>query len=238
MVINSIVDEKNFTHDYQPIYNIQLGQRIGYEALFRSSYYHNPELAFIDASEYGRVYELDIASIEQAVITFSSEGMLENNQLLFVNALKSTFINPSFPNFIIQLLDKYQFNPSQLVIEITESECLDVKVDTFTGAEQLSEHGVKFALDDLGKGYSSFSLIFHFPFNFIKLDKFFSVDLSKCEKKQSFIQAFNQYCKEQDIKLILEGLEEECDYDTAHQLGLENAQGYYLGRPQAIKCYS
>ncbi|WP_440897988.1 EAL domain-containing protein [Amphibacillus sp. Q70] len=235
MLIDHFIEKRQFYHFFQPIYHLHSNQCIGFEALLRSIDFPNPELAFEAAKRAGRLYELDTASIEKAITTFQQANMGREDTLLFINVLPSTLINNCFPEFIHHLLNISQLNPDQIVLEISESEQMDRLLDSFHVVDQLVQHGFRFALDDVGKGYSNFDVMIAFPFDFIKLDRLFSAQLNQSIKKKALIQLFRDYCASQQISLILEGLETRQEYLLACQLGVQYAQGFFLGRPAAIE---
>lgn len=235
MLIDQFIEKRQFHHHFQPIYHLHSNHCIGFEALLRSIDFPNPELAFEAAKRSGRLYDLDTASIEKAIMTFKQANIGRKDTLLFINVLPSTLINHRFFEFICHLLHVSQLRADQIVLEISESEQMDQLLDSYYAVDQLVQHGFRFALDDVGKGYSNFDVMIAFPFDFIKLDRLFSAQLNQSIKKKALIQLFRDYCNSQQICLILEGLETRQEYLLACQLGVQYAQGFFLGRPAAIE---
>ena len=234
MSIDHFIEKRLFTHNFQPIYQLHNHHCLGFEALMRPFDLPNPELAFEAAKRAGRSYDLDTASIDLALQAYRRSGLNNTNAVLFVNVLPSTLISPNFSAFITHTIHTNQLRADQIVLEISESEQMDQLLDSFYLIQKLINFGIKFALDDVGKGYSNFDVMISFPFNYIKLDRLFSTQLHLSGKKMALIQLFRDYCESQNIQLVLEGLETRQEYALAIQLGVENAQGYYLGRPAAI----
>jgi len=235
MLINQLIDQRLFTHHFQPVYNIEDNQIIGFEVLLRSDLFPNPELAFEAARRADRLFDLDTASIEDAIQTFCQAPISSGPSLLFINVFPSTLINPIFPDFIQKLIHINQLSPKQVVLEITESEQMDQLIALKDVFQKLSQTGIQFALDDVGKGYSNFDVMVSFPFHYIKLDRFFSTQLQASSKIKALIQLFREYCHQQNVQLVLEGLETRQEYLLAMQLGVQYAQGFFLGRPKAIE---
>src|SRR5690625_6307933 len=82
MLINQLIDQRLFTHHFQPVYNIEDNQIIGFEVLLRSELFPNPELAFEAARRADRLFDLDTASIEGAIQTFCQAPISSSPSLL------------------------------------------------------------------------------------------------------------------------------------------------------------
>jgi len=235
MLIDHFIEKRLFTHNFQPIYHLHSHNCIGFEALMRSVDFPNPELAFEAAKRAGRLYELDTASIDLAMRAYRKSKLSDGDAVLFINVLPSTLINPKFSAFIYHTIHTNQLRADQVVLEISESEQMDQLLNSFHLIQKLIDYGFQFALDDVGKGYSNFDVMIAFPFKYIKLDRLFSTQLHLSDKKKALIQLFRDYCESQNVQLVLEGLETRQEYLLAMELGVENAQGYFLGRPVAIE---
>lgn len=228
ILIEDIIRRKRFHHVIQPIFNLETWKVFGYEALLRCEYYQNPELVFKDATNRNRLYELDTSSIFKA---FTSEGTAHKR--LFINIFPSTMINPSFISFIDNLKSQSVSN-DKVIFEINESEKVSDmrllrKIVTY-----LKKKGFSIALDDLGKGEASLKTVKELELDFVKLDPSFPKGLYSSLKKQNDIQMLLKICETNNIKLILEGIEDARDLAIAKMLGVNFGQGYLLGKPQAI----
>lgn len=230
-----MIKEEQFQHSYQPIFNMNKLEPIGYEALFRSSAFPNPELAFKSAQRNNKLYELDTQSIDKAIGTFAISHLNTNGCLLFINVLPSTLMNANFISFITNVMSHHPIHPSQIVLEISESECVGTLEEFTQVAFDLREIGFLVALDDVGKGYANFNMMIHVDLDFIKLDRIFTEKLFQSKQKQTLIRFFKSYCDTNSINLILEGIETKCEFESAYRLGVSTAQGYYLGRPNSIQ---
>lgn len=73
--------------------------------------------------------------------------------------------------------------------------------------------------------------------DFIKLDRYFSIDLQKSKQKQTMIKFLLKYSNVTNCKIILEGIENEEVLKKARKLGVSYAQGFHLGKPAALKHY-
>ena len=87
------------------------------------------------------------------------------------------------------------------------------------------------ALDDFGTGYSSLNYIKQLPFDIIKVDKTFIDDIVDDEYAQAFIKLIVGLSKTIGTKIVVEGIENEQQYELLKELGVHYIQGYLFGKP-------
>lgn len=225
--------DNNIKHVYQPIYELSDFTILGYEAFIRpNDYKDNIENVFIEAKKQNYLYELDTISIKNAVFTFFEKEF--TNTKLFINVFPSTLINPSFIPFLEELMKQVDKPLNRIVLEINEAEeILDFnqlrKIITI-----LKNKGIMFAIDDFGKGLISIKNVIELEPDIVKLDRFFSSNLFTSEKKQKMIRALVDYFDD-DVILILEGIEQPEELSIAKVLGISIGQGYLIGKPRYIE---
>lgn len=235
MSIHRFIREEQFFHHYQPIYNLSTFTNLGYEVLLRSNVYSNPEQVFLAAKAENQLYELDSRSIHKAIMTYSNAGFHKKDEFLFINVLPSTISHPNFSSFISKIMDENDINSQRVVWEISESELIE-DYETFNlSIAELKKKKFLFAIDDIGKGYSNFQTIIELEPDFLKLDRYFSKNLHLYPNKQKVISFFLTYCRANKSHLILEGIENKLEMNLAKALGVSNAQGYFIGKPNLLK---
>lgn len=225
---------KDFFHDFQPIYDIFSWKKIGHESLLRSTSKQDPKIIFEKAKEEKWLYQLDSWSIDKAAHTYQQKGLLKKQGCLFVNIFPSTILNENFPSFVNKMMDDYTFESKQIVFEISESENI-FQVATFNErVNELKKLGFLIAIDDMGKDQSCLKLIVDTEPHFIKLDRYFAENLHLSEKKQMIINLILNYGQQFGSKLILEGVETPTEMAIAKALGVPYCQGYILGKPEGL----
>ncbi|GGM32084.1 hypothetical protein GCM10011351_17810 [Paraliobacillus quinghaiensis] len=234
MLIDDFIEKEQFHHDFQPIFNIENGLRIGYEILLRTTIYPNPEFAFNEAKKANRLFDLDSQSIAKALSTYGSGGVSRKDELLFINVYPSTISDCTFIRLLHQLTRQNELSKENIVLEIAESELIEHPNCFMHELQALKQQGYRIALDDVGKGYANFDMLIELEPDYIKLDKMFANDLDTSTKKQGLIRFFLFYCKENQVTLILEGLETKAELLMAKDLGIPIGQGFFLGRPAAL----
>jgi EAL domain-containing protein (putative c-di-GMP-specific phosphodiesterase class I) len=220
-----------FYHFYQPIYDLCKKEVRGYESLIRTSHYNNIEELFLCAKREDRLHELDIRSISKAISFYFKNH--KRDVPLFINVYPSTLLNSSFQSFLTDhILSNPNFTPNQIVFEIIEEH---VELHMLKSIiSQLKDLGFIFAIDDVGKGSSTLRTIIELEPHYIKMDAYFSKNLSTSQQKQKMLTSFLDYCGK-DVVLILEGIEEKHDLAVAETLGVKIGQGYLLGRPDSLE---
>ncbi|MGM8366558.1 EAL domain-containing protein, partial [Virgibacillus sp. W0181] len=121
------------------------------------------------------------------------------------------------------------------VLEISESEIIKDFVSFKKQLRELKIQGFLIAIDDVGKGFSDMQTMIELEADYLKLDRYFSQDLHLSTQKQSFVSFFVNYCKQNNSELILEGVENYAEMETAKSMGVPIAQGYFLGKPAPLK---
>lgn len=233
-MIRSLIQNELFSHFFQPIIDIETWTRIGYEGLLRTSHYVNPEETFNLAKTEKQLYELDSRSIHKAALTYHSAGFSKKDGYLFLNVFPSTLTNKNFLPFIKKIITENNYFSQEIIFEISKMEEITDYSRLIKTIDKLKSGGIKFAIDDVGKGNSNLKSVIELDPDFIKLDKYFSYNLYKEPKKQEIIKSILSYTNTHHINLVLEGLETEMDLAIAKSIGVKFGQGYVLGRPKSF----
>ena len=134
---------------------------------------------------------------------------------------------------LLEFLQACKILPRNLVLEITEHERVQ-DMDAFaTIVGHVHAAGVGIALDDFGDGRSSLRLWSQIKPEVVKIDKYFTRDISTHSDKLKTIQAIQQLAETFDSTLVAEGIETADDLRALRDLGIQLGQGYFLGRPLA-----
>ncbi len=161
-----------------------------------------------------------------------------------------TWNDAGFPEFsvhvnlsVVQLLQKNAVenirsiiagtgvNPSNIVLEITESFAINDMDRVLNIVEGLKELGPGIALDDFGTGYSSLNYIKQLPLNVIKVDKTFIDDIVENDYAKAFVKLIVDLSKTIGTKIVVEGVEWQKQYDVLKELGVDYIQGFLFGKP-------
>lgn len=139
--------------------------------------------------------------------------------------------------FMRDTLEKAGLSPSNLVVEFTESCMIQENRrihEIFDGIRGL---GIRIAMDDFGTGYSSLGMLKKSPADIVKIDRTFVRDILKSRFDATFIRFVVALCHDVDIKVCLEGVECEEEFDCVRPMRLDYIQGFFFGRPVAADIF-
>ena len=139
---------------------------------------------------------------------------------------------------LVELTQKYGISPSQIEIEITETEFME-SVSIFSNSLlKLRQHGFKVAMDDFGKEYSSISLLVDNKFNAIKVDQFFFSNSLSSDREKHIAKSIIKLLSKVGCKIVLEGIENKQTLDVIAPLTRDLVlQGYYFSKPITLSKY-
>ncbi|MGD8639366.1 MAG: EAL domain-containing protein [Gammaproteobacteria bacterium] len=136
--------------------------------------------------------------------------------------------------YIMQEYKKYDISPENICFEITETAAINnlTKVAKLVG--ELKKMGFKFALDDFGKGVSSFMYLSSLPVDYLKIDGEFVRNLLNNTVNHAIIWSINNIGRILGIQIIAEYVENEELHNALIDIGIDYAQGYEFGRPEPL----
>lgn len=231
----SLLIEKNlFNYHFQPIVNAKTGDIYGYEALMRTdpSIGMNPLEVLDAAKHYGRMYDVEKATMFNVLERFSAEQDKFANRKLFINTIPGHMLDE---NDMAAFTDKYKGLLDRCIYELTEQDT--VSDDELNRLEKLCSNPdngktrSNIAIDDYGTGHSNIVNLMRYAPKVIKIDRFLITDIHKDQNKQMFVRSTIEFAKINGIMVLAEGVETSNELCTVIDLGVDLIQGYYTGRP-------
>lgn len=230
-----VIDHRLFHHYFQPVFSTKEQEVLGYECLIRSQFVQNLGELFETASKENRLNLLDIQSVQLAIEVIEQNlNEFPDQCKFFLNIYPSTILCDEYLETLTNLLQNTEIPASRIVLEINESEpvkSLSSFHDTLQAIRQL---GIQIALDDVGKGMSPFKRFLELKPDIIKIDRYFASELAESTFKQGIIRTISDYCVDEGITVILEGIEEPADLQKSIDIGIPYAQGFLLGKPKPL----
>jgi EAL domain-containing protein (putative c-di-GMP-specific phosphodiesterase class I) len=148
-----------------------------------------------------------------------------------VNISPVQFRSNRLNSVVTQALTSANLDPHRLELEITESLFIDNIETTLASLHSLRALGVRVALDDFGTGYSSLSYLRSFPFDKIKIDRSFIVDLLAHKGATAIIKSITSLAEALGMETTAEGVETIDQLDILREQGCNQIQGYYFSKP-------
>jgi diguanylate cyclase (GGDEF)-like protein len=233
--LSKAIQNKEVILYYQPKADMRTGKIIGVEALAR--WQHNyrgivPPDEFIPLAEQTQLIRpLTINLLDEALrqsAVWSKKGI---NLKIAVNLSSRNLLDLTLPEEVARLLQKWQVDPSQLELEITESTIMADARRALTVLSTLNSMGVGLAIDDFGTGFSSLSYLKRLPVKEIKMDKSFVMKMAMDENDAAIVRSTIDLSHNLGLRVVAEGVETEAIWNQLTTLGCDLAQGYYLNRP-------
>jgi EAL domain-containing protein (putative c-di-GMP-specific phosphodiesterase class I) len=119
-----------------------------------------------------------------------------------------------------------------LTIEVTESATQSV-VRLLDTLSRLRLKGIRVSLDDFGTGYSSLIQLRQLPYSEIKIDQCFVRDAARSRESRLIVKAVIDLAHGMGLSATAEGIEDSDTFTLLQELGCDEAQGYFIGRPMA-----
>ena len=126
-------------------------------------------------------------------------------------------------------------NPAWLGFEITETAAVANMAEAERFARTVTELGCSLGLDDFGTGFSSFSYLKHLPVQYLKIDIEFIRELRTSRVDQKLVQAMVDIAAAFEQETVAEGVEDSDTLALVQGLGIDYAQGFYIGRPFVVE---
>jgi PAS domain S-box-containing protein len=227
--IRDAIDEDRLVLFAQPIVDLSSGETVQRELLIRMRERDGsfiPPGAFLPAAErFGLIGEIDTWVIGQAAALAAGGTPVE------INLSGLSICDPGIMATIERALEESGADPKLLVFEVTETA---IAGDLGVGrefVERLKALGCGFALDDFGTGFGGLTYLKHLPADSIKIDIEFVRDLLTDHADERLVRAIVDLARGFGQTTVAEGVEDAETLQRLRELGVDRAQGYFLGRP-------
>ena len=233
------VDEQQFVLFYQPKFTANY-QVCGVEALIRWKHPSlgllTPQMFIEGAEKTGLIIPMGYWALEQACQQIQKwERSNSPFYPIAVNLSALQFENKKLFNVLEQLLEQYQIQPHNLILEITESTAMHHIDSSIRTLERLRKLGIRIAIDDFGTGYSSFLYLKDLPVDELKIDRGFLIDLQPNSKEEAILESIIHLAARLGLIVTAEGVETQQQADILTNLGCNQLQGYLLGMPVNVE---
>jgi len=234
--LRKAITESQFYLVYQPQLNLQTGAVEGFEALIRWLHPVRGELSPLEfipiAEESGQIAavgEWVLRRVLSDIPRFDAAG--HNHLRIAINVSAAQLRQENFANRVLSLLQEYSVQPLRIELEMTESILLQDIDAAAKAIQQLSAHGLRFAVDDFGTGYSSLSYLKALRIHHLKIDRSFISDLPYDADDAAIVRTIIALAQNLRLKVVAEGVETQEQRDFLRNHGCEMMQGFYLSCP-------
>jgi len=232
--ILTAMDNRQFALWLQPQVNLRTGEVISAEALLRMQQpdgtWELPEGMIERIESCGLMVTVGYWVLEESCRQLAAWQQRGITLPLSVNLSALQLMHPTMVPEMLELIHRYRIQPHTLILEVTESRCIDNPDDAVAILKPLRNAGIRIALDDFGMGYSGLRQLQHMktlPVDVLKIDKTFVEGLPEdC----SLVQAIIQMAHSLNLHVIAEGIETDAQRDWLAAAGVESGQGFLFDR--------
>ena len=217
---------------YQPKIEFSTGKLLGVEALIR---WHHPTLGILGPDRFIPVAEssnfiillgkwiIDEACRQAQV--WQRDGLPHFS--IAVNLSANQLIDPALADHVASALRTSGIDPAMIEFEITETAVMKNMAEAIELLESLRNLGVRLAIDDFGTGYSSLAYLKQLPVDVLKVDRAFVRHLPHSRDDLAITRAVIAMAHGLSMKVVAEGVEAQCQFDSLRDEGCDVFQGFY-----------
>jgi diguanylate cyclase (GGDEF)-like protein/PAS domain S-box-containing protein len=239
--LQSALKEGRFELHAQPIAPVD-GQPVsgpGLEILLRLKDESGVTVApgeFMKAAErYRLMPHVDRWVVQTALAALGRGAVkLPSGRSMCINLSGQTLGDSAFLEFVVDCLDRTGVAPDRICFEVTENSVITniEHARRFIGV--LHGMGCQFALDDFGRGLSSFANLKNLSLDYVKIDGYFIRNLASDTVNQAMVTAMIKLARSLNFRVIAEHVEDMSALESARRMGVDFVQGFQVGRPQPL----
>jgi len=235
--LRKAIERYEFEVEYQPIFSLTTNEIEGVEALAR---WNHPQLGEISpgkfiplAEETGLIDPLGELILDKACTEVGRiyRSVDRDSLKLSVNLSCRQFAQPFLVNQVRNILNRTEFPPHRLKLEITETVFFEYQERAIEMLNQLRELGIHLDIDDFGTGYSNLSYLVRLPISTLKIDRSFVTMINDEGANTELVRTIIAMAKNLGLKVIAEGIESHSQLEALKNLKCESGQGYLLSKP-------
>ncbi|MDP2806090.1 MAG: EAL domain-containing protein [Gallionellaceae bacterium] len=230
------LERSEFYLFFQPQMDLVSNKLCGAEALIR---WKHPTKGLISPVEFIPVAEEtgQIIAIGEWVLRTACEKIAAWRQQatlpfsVAVNLSIHQFRQPNFAQLIAAVIQEHAIQPGELELEVTESIMLSDTQVALDFISAMREMGLKLSIDDFGTGYSSLSYLKKMPVHKLKIDRSFVREINIDPNDEAIVRSIIGLAHQFNLQVIAEGVETQEQQDFLRELGCNEIQGFFYGKP-------
>ncbi len=234
--LRTALKKEEFQLYYQPQFDLFKKKITGFEALLR---WNNPELGQVSpldfiplAEETHFIIPLGAWILEEACAFMQklyTRGISELTVAVNLSLLQ--ILQDDFLDMVFHILERYQLEPQNLELEITETILMESYEEIVGKLNHLNARGINIALDDFGKGYSSLSYLRQMPISTLKIDKSFIECIATEDRSEALMRHIISIGKSMGMSVVAEGVETKDQLNYLIVNKCQKMQGFLFSKP-------
>jgi EAL domain-containing protein (putative c-di-GMP-specific phosphodiesterase class I) len=238
-MLRQALKESTISPVYQAKVCSKTGKMVACEALAR---WRTEDGTFISPAEFVPIAEhtgmilqlgnLVFRKAAQQAVKWRRAGRELN---IAVNISPNELRNVGFVDQLQKTLEETQAEPSWFELEITEYAMMEDVEHAMKVVHRLSDLGFRIGIDDFGTGYSSLSYLKHFHIHTLKIDRSFVSDITRKRKSEAVVHSIVSLGQGLGLSVVAEGVETAEQAALLRQIGCDEMQGYFFGKPMTAE---
>lgn len=224
--LDALLEDRKLRVALQPVVDLRSGRTVGAEALARFDDGRSPDVWFAEAAMIGQLERLELAAFDVAVA-----GPIPAGTFLAVNVSPPVLMSEAFRGRLQLLLNREDRVLESLVLELTEHKKVEDYAALAAAMSPFRAHGLRLAVDDTGAGHSSLSHVLQLRPDVMKLDRALVTAIDRDPIRRALVKSLLSFCSDTQVELVAEGVETAQEARSLLAIGVQFAQGFYLGRP-------
>jgi EAL domain-containing protein (putative c-di-GMP-specific phosphodiesterase class I)/ActR/RegA family two-component response regulator len=220
---------------FQPKVSLSSGHLAGAEALAR---WRHPEQGLIGPNAFippleqaGEIEDLTFLMLEQAALACRHWAQKTSGISVSVNISLASLGDPALADQIAAITTSVDLDPSQMILEITETAAIGNVGETLENFVRLRMRGFGLSIDDYGKGFASLQQLQLAPFSELKIDRSFVTGCAENPALRAIMESSVQMARQLGFRSVGEGVEAQADWNMLRDAGCDLAQGFFVARP-------
>ncbi|WP_338560032.1 EAL domain-containing protein [Erwinia sp. E_sp_B04_7] len=234
------IARREFTVNYQPVYNIETGECSGAEALMRwqlpNGVWARPDLFIQAAEEEGMIVPLT-RHLLQMIAEDAGSWQIPAHFHLGLNIAGEHIQHADFVADIRQFAAKVAHHQPSITLELTERSLIADGDEVIQKLQQLRSDGIRIAIDDFGTGHCSLSYLQTFPLDYLKIDRGFVNAIESVQGEAPVLDAIIMLSHKLKLSIVAEGVETPVQRDYLRDRGVVFIQGYLYARPMTSSAF-
>ena len=234
--VRKMLEHDRFQLVYQPIVEISSGETKDYEVLVRMICDDGQIIlpgGFMPAAErFGLIHSVDRWIVQHSIDELCRLHAGGQQASFSINLSGKAFEDAGLLPMIQELLSASGLDPTWITFEITETAAIANLAAAEKFITALKDIGCQFALDDFGSGFSSFAYLKHLPVDKLKIEGAFVKGMAHSSVDQAMVESMNQIAHALGKQTIAECVENAETLIILEQIGVDRAQGNFVGRPR------
>jgi diguanylate cyclase (GGDEF)-like protein/PAS domain S-box-containing protein len=218
---------------YQPIVVLETGEVAGFEALLR---WRHPERGLVMpvefvhlAEETGLIHAIGKRVLDDACRQAKRWNSHPNNTrplFVAVNLSPRQFTQGDLAKQLADTLADFELPGEHLCLELEERATIDHPEEVLRTLKAIKNLGVRLSLDNFGTGYSSLSVLHRFPFDQVKIDRWFVRDVGTDRGSDDLVEGVLALCHWRRLQTVAGGVETPAQRHKLTSMGCTYGQGY------------